>query len=295
MKQVVLIEGGIGKQIAMTGVLVEAAKKSEEGIIVISPYDYIFWGLPGIEVYSINHVRLYENVIKPNNFLHLEPYHDPETYRGGRSIVLSAAAALGLPLESRSPADGPFTVDDYRPRIRLSTYEKNEAEEFVSRPDNAGGYIIFQPFGASHGPHGDNTSRSMPVEFAQKLATEMAKKYRVYQVSAPHVPVLEGCVPFSPENSPRQIMAVASKAAKIVTCDSFMNHAAVAVGRQAIVVWGSTSEKIFGYPSNINIREFQCPEFIPTRLYVNDPSLDDRNSYSNQFTEKTLNKILEYI
>jgi len=33
MKNVVLIEGGIGKQIAMTGVLVEAAKAAEEGII----------------------------------------------------------------------------------------------------------------------------------------------------------------------------------------------------------------------------------------------------------------------
>ena len=283
MKPVLLVEGGVGKQIAMTGLFQEYAKCHDDGVIVVTPHDYIFWHLPGIEVYNTNQKKLYENIIKPNTFINVEPYFVPETYRENQSIIRSAAQILGMP--------NTFV----QPKVRFSTYELNDAEEFASRKENKDGYIVYQPFGSSHGPHGDNTSRSMEIEFATKLAEEMSKKYKIYQVSAPHIPALPNCQTFTAETSARQIMAVSKKAAHIVTIDSFMNHVAPAIGKQAIVVWGSTSEKIFGYDSNINIRELPCPDFIPTRLFVNDPDLDEKNFYSNKFTYKTTKLILEKV
>lgn len=289
-KKVLLVEGGIGKQIALTGVVCEYAKRLGETVIVISPHDYIWWGLPGIEVYNVGHPHLYEHVIRPNDLIRLEPYHCPKTYRDEWHIISSSAHILSI-IEPSSQNEPDVEKEGFLPRIALSVYEQNEAWAFKQRPENRDGFILFQPFGASHGQFGDHTSRSMPAEFAQQVAHELAKIGKVYQVSSPGIAPLDGCVVFSPETTTRQIMSVAQYASCIVAIDSFLQHACAAIKKRAIVIWGSTSERVFGYSMHINIREHECPRFIPTSLPVNDPKIDERNKYSNQFTQKTLNEI----
>jgi len=53
--------------------------------------------------------------------------------------------------------------------------------------------------------------------------------------------------------TPRQLIALIKKCNFVVTSDNFIMHAAHLVEKPAVVVWGPTKSKVYGYPEHIHI------------------------------------------
>ena len=271
MKKSILIEGGIGKQIALTWPVLEFAKNNETQ--VISPHSYLWEWL--IETHNTNKEKLFETVIKWTELIILDPYLDFDVYTNEKNIINTTAKILGI--ENKY----------YEPQIKLSIRERNDANEWQNRTENREWFILFQPFGAMSWPHGDPSARSLEKEFATELAFELNKIAKTYYVwlndFIPQIPPINWSI--------RQIIAVAQKAKFIICCDSFLHHWAKAVGNNNVItIWGGTSEKVYWHEWHHHIREFNCPWYNLVR-FVNDSSVDEAVQYSNKFTEKTFKKI----
>ena len=148
---------------------------------------------------------------------------------------------------------------------------------------------MFQPWAAPFEPY-----RSLTPTFAAQLALELDKKYKTYQVSLPEQEQLPMITPIV--NTPlKKIICISKYAKAVVGIDSALQHGARAINKKAIVLWGSTPESIFGYKENENIREHEIKAFIPNRLPINDESAIEKNKGVNEFTNKSIQKVLSLI
>jgi len=54
--------------------------------------------------------------------------------------------------------------------------------------------------------------------------------------------------------TPRQLLSLLRKIDLVITVDNFTMHAAQAMGRPAVVIWGPTSKENFGYPGQVHLQ-----------------------------------------
>lgn len=54
--------------------------------------------------------------------------------------------------------------------------------------------------------------------------------------------------------TPRQLLALLRKCDVVITADNFTMHAAHAMGRPAVVIWGPTGKENFGYPEQVHLQ-----------------------------------------
>lgn len=272
------IDWWLGRVVAMTWAITELAKTREVRVITSRPL--VFWGNPYIKsVHWLDDRRLFEDVIKWNDYIELEPYTDPEFFNEWKNWLYIAAKQLWLD-----------TKNIPQPCLFLAEHEKIWNVIEWEKP------ILYQPFWSTMWLNGaDKSYRSIPVEAAQYIADELTKKgYTLYEVIKQGAqPILNNCrLCDTPD-----LRLVVSLCARypVVWCDSSLHHCSKAFWKKALVVWAWTDAERYGYDSNINMREFPMVAHTPLRLNMNDFNFDISNQHTNQFTKKFLDKVISNV
>lgn len=270
---VIRIDGWLGRVVAMTWAISEVAKHRPVKVVTSRPL--VFWWNPYIKsVHGLDDRRLFEDVIKWNDYIELEPYTDPKFFNDAENWLKVAARQLWL--------DRPFD-----PCLFLAEHEKMNNVLAWEKP------ILYQPFGSTMWMNwADKSYRSIPVGAAQYIADELVKKgYTLYEVIKQWAqPILKNCLMCDTPD----LRLVVSLCAKypVVWCDSSLHHCSKAFGNRALVVWAWTDAERYWYDSNINMREFPMVAHTPLRLNMNDFNFDISNQNTNKFSKKFLDKVV---
>lgn len=272
---VIRIDWGLGRVVAMSWAITEKAKQQQVKVITSRPL--VFRWNPYIKsVHWLDDRRLFEDVIKGNDYIELEPYTDPKFFNDAENWLKVAARQLWLD----KPAD---------PIIFLAEHEKKWNVLEWDRP------ILFQPFWSTMWLNwADKSYRSILVEHAQYLASKLLEKgYTVYVVERDDQPKLQWCNQLTVQDM-RRLVTLADRY-PVFWCDSSMHHASKAFNKRALVVRAWTDAERYGYESNINMREFPMVEHTPLRLSMNDFNFDISNQHTNQFSKEFLDRLIENV
>lgn len=267
---IVKIDWGLGRVIAMSGAITELAKTRPIKVITSRPL--VFWGNPYVEVHGLDDRRLFEDVIKGNDYFELEPYTDPQFFNDWVNRLEIASKQLWLKKVAQ-------------PILYLAEHEKINNVLEGNKP------ILYQPFGSTmQGNGADKSYRSIRTQDAQYIANALsAKGYTLYEVIKPGQPVLQWCNILDTPDL-RFVISLCDRY-PVLWCDSCLHHASKAFGKQAVVLWAWTDAGRYGYDSNINMREHDCIH-TPLRLMLNDFDFDISNQHSNMFSKEFLDKVI---
>lgn len=272
---VIRIDGWLWRVIAMTWAITEKAKQQPVKVVTSRPL--VFWWNPYIKsVHGLDDRRLFEDVIKWNDYIELEPYTDPEFFNDAVNRLNIASKKLWLEKVAQ-------------PQLFLAEHEKilNKLQ------GNQDKIILFQPFGSvvNDSIGADKSYRSLYVKDAQYLANKLiAKWYELYEVIRKWQPEIAWCHILDTED----LRFVVSLCARypVLWCDSCLHHASKSFGKQATVIRAWTDWERYWYESNRNFREFPLVVHTPLRLNMNDFNFDVSNQHTNQFTQAFLDKII---
>lgn len=269
---VIRIDWWLWRVIAMAWAITEVAKQRPVKVITSRPL--VFWGNPYIvSVHWLDDRRLYEDVIKWNDYFELEPYKDPAFFNDWVNWLDVAAKQLWL----EKPAD---------PILFLAEHEKLDNVLDWEKP------ILFQPFGSTMQKNGaDKSYRSLKVEDAQYLADKLKELwFTVYVVERDDQPKLDGCVQLTVQNM-RWLVTLAARY-PVFWIDSSMHHAAKAFWYDSLVIWSGTDAWRFGYDNDLNIRSNAPYEYVPFRLWI-DFNTDIINQHTNIYTKEFLDFVID--
>ena len=271
---VIRIDWWMWRVVAMTGAITEVAKKRP--VKVITSWPLVFWGNPYIKsVHGLDDRNLFEEVIKWNDYFELEPYTDPGFFNNAENWLSVAARKLGIQWDIPQPV------------LYLAEHEKINNVLGWEKP------ILFQPFGSTMQMNGsDKSYRSIPVDIAQYMADKLVEMgYTPYLVIKPGgQPMLKNCQLCDTPDL-RLVLSLCDRY-PVVGCDSSLHHCSKAFWHKALVLWAGTDVERYGYPSNINMREYPFVAFTPMRLPMNSFDLDISNQHTNKFTKKFIDKAL---
>lgn len=269
---VIRIDWWLWRVIAMAWAITEVAKQRPVKVITSRPL--VFWGNPYIvSVHWLDDRRLYEDVIKWNDYFELEPYKDPAFFNDWVNWLDVAAKQLCL----EKPAD---------PILFLAEHEKLDNVLDWEKP------ILFQPFGSTMQKNGaDKSYRSLKVEDAQYLADKLKELwFTVYVVERDDQPKLEWCIQLTVQNM-RWLVTLAARY-PVFWIDSSMHHAAKAFWYDSLVIWSGTDAWRFGYDNDLNIRSDAPYEYVPFRLGI-DFNTDIINQHTNIYTKEFLDFVID--
>lgn len=274
---VIKIDGGLWRVIAMSWAITEKAKQQKVKVITSRPL--VFWGNPYIEsVHWLDDRRLFEDVIKWNDYLELEPYIDPKFFNNAVNWLEIAREKLWLDKVAN-------------PVLFLAEHEKI----MNKLPWNQNKIILFQPFGSSvdNENWADRSYRSLYVKDAQYLVNQLTKKwYEIFEVIRKGQPELAGCKILDTDDM-RFIVSLCARY-DVLGCDSCLHHASKAFWKQATVIRAWTDRERYWYSTNRNLREFPLVEHTPLRLNMNDFNFNVSNQHTNQFTQEFLDEIIAF-
>lgn len=274
---VIRIDGWLWRVVAMSWAVTEVAK--QRPVKVITSWPLVFWGNPYIvSVHWLDDRRLFEDVIKGNDYIELEPYTDPEFFNDAKNRLDIAAKQLNLP-------------EVAEPVLFLAEHER--LSNFLCGECNP---ILFQPFGSTMDQNwSDKSYRSIRVEEAQYLADRLIELW-----FTPHLvikpqdqPRLRGCKILDTPNM-RYVVSLTARY-PVLWCDSALHHCAKAFKRKALVVWAWTDKERYWYESNVNMREHPMVAFTPLRLNMNDFNYDISNQHTNEFSREFLDSVIEQL
>lgn len=272
------IMGGLGRNIFATA-MIRNLKQAypEKKLFVVAGSPEIFFNNPHIKrVYGFQGLQhLYEDYIEKNPetmVLEVEPYRHVDYISGELHIVRAWCDLLEIP------------CSDITPELYLTRGELEMADAFMSRFDKP--LILLQHCGgqAPQNPNDPMESlakqalmfrRSLRPQTVQKVADQLlADGYAVGSIQAP--------TQFCPTGAERvaypirAVLCLIPKAAGIIAIDSFVQHAAAALNKKALVLWAGTSPDRLGYPLHKNIRRSACetPECHRPNTYAFDVQAD---------------------
>lgn len=273
---VIRIDGWLWRVVAMSWAITEVAKHREVRVVTSRPL--VFRWNPYIKsVHGLDDRRLFEDVIKGNDYIELEPYTDPEFFNDAKNWLDVAAKQLRL--------SKPFD-----PCLFLAEHEKMWNYLEWSKP------ILFQPFWSTMWLNGaDKSYRSIKVEDAQYLADKLVEMwYTPYEVIKPNAqPKLNNCQMCDTPD----LRLVVSLCARypVIWCDSSLHHCSKAFWKKALVIRAWTDAERYWYKSNINLREHPLVAHTPLRLNMNDFNFDISNQHTNQLSKTFLDKALSQV
>lgn len=248
----IIVEGGIGKNIAAVGAVkwIKENVKEISDIVVFASHHYVFQNTE-ITAYNLSEPRIFEMYSPREYFIFKpEPYHLPEWHKGriniSTAIVKMTLKILGL--EERYP------VSEVIPFFKVGKDEELRARNFIfsalsqntslsNKP-----ILLFQPFGGYTytNPDTNLTGRELSIELAKQLADRLSQDFFVIQVKAQNEPPV---TTYFTNTTVRNSIAFLKFANLIVAVDSFLQHAARALNVKGVVLVGSTDENSISYPN----------------------------------------------
>ena len=271
---VIRIDGWLGRVVAMSWAITEKAKQQPVKVITSRPL--VFRWNPYIKsVHGLEDRRLFEDVIRWNDYIEIEPYTKPKFFNDAVNRLEIVREQLWLE----------NVVD---PCLFLAEYEKFENYLDWNKP------VLFQPFGSTMNiKWWDKSYRSIKVEDAQYIADKLIQQwYTLYEVIKPNAqPKLRWCQILDTPNM-RFVVTLAARY-PVLWCDSSLHHCAKAFGKQAVVVRAWTDKERYWYDSHINMREHPMVAHTPLRLNMNDFNFDISNQHTNEFSKKFLDELVK--
>ena len=254
---VFIVNGGLGKCIAATAVARNLKRQYDTAqLVVVSPHAAAWLGNPHVDfvIAPDRASNFYDQFIAGRKPLVLEP----EPYRA-MDYILKRKHLVEVWCEQCG-----VSCDDPKPELHLFSKDRQFASRIVGQLNKP--IFLIQSvggappetdddearFNAEHAMH----KRSLPHEVAQGVVDRMRRDYVVVQVRDKHQRILNNSLQV--EGSPREIMALIPYAEKMLFIDSFMQHAAAALGKPAVVCWAGTSPDCLGYKLHTNLRRSVC-------------------------------------
>ena len=272
---VIKLDWWLWRNIAMTWLISAVAKQRPVKVICSRPL--AFWWNPFIKsVHGLGDRRLFQDVIRWNDYIEIEPYTDPKFFNDGVNWLEVVRLQLWLD-------------KIYYPEMHLADREKKAYKLDGIKP------ILFQPFWSTMDINwADKSYRSIPVAQAQYIAEQLMKKgYTVYTCESEKQPELRWVNTLRKVTDLRYMVWLCSKY-PVIWCDSCLHHASVWFWKHPIVLRAWTDAERFGYEwKEDNYREFPMKEYTPMRLPMNDFDFDNSNQWTNEFSIEFIDKVLE--
>jgi hypothetical protein len=234
--------GGHGKQIQATAVI-RAIKKHypTRKIIWVTSWDGPAFYNPNVfRFFSHGQFQYFRDYLKEDTIIMKhDPYNESNHILRKEHLTESWCKMFNVPF------------DGYKPEIFLNPRELEIGRDKI-KPDGRP-IMLLQTHGGSPNTQYSKKSwyRDMPIEIAQKLINYFSKSYRILHIKSPEQPVFKGVEPLTLPL--RELYAVFPLSTKRLFIDSFAQHTAAALGLQSTVCWIGNTDKVFGYPENINI------------------------------------------
>ena len=254
---VFIVGGGIGKNIMATTVVRNLKKQyPDKRIVVMCSFPDVFMHNPNVyRVFNfMNPLYFYEDFVlrSKSRVINLEPYYHYDYLYEKKHLAEVWCEMVGT------------GFDNIKPDIHLLPTEMDIARNFAAKIDKP--IMLIQPFGGKNPVNKDpnEVNKAMREMFRRNISTKSVKEtvtkmkddYHILLAKFPNQPEIEGAqsltIPL------RQLFALIPHANKLLLIDSFMQHAAAAFEKKAVVCWGGTSPEALGYKSHNNLTKEVC-------------------------------------
>ena len=298
MKKVFALSGGSGRIICSLPALQKYYKKHGPNFYIFSESGIEFFvGHKELQdlAYDVQTKGIFENIIKPNELVTVEPYRDHGYYNQQRSIVEAFDFLINETTDHS---------DLERPKICLSKHEEIQAVDAVGNAKKEHGKnktVVIQPFGRSSMTNQtevfDPMSRSLSKKDYLKIVKALRKEYNVIYFGEHTLP--EDTETVKMQGSLRQWAAVIEASDYFVGCDSVGQHMAYAFNKPGTVIMGSTFVENVSYKTHFQILN-KSPldiRYFPIRI-AEGLEGDLANRYNDtcmDFTDSELSSIIDKI
>jgi len=297
MKKVFILSGGAGRIICSLPAFEKYYRLNGPDFYIVSESGIEFFlGHPELQdlVFDLGHKGLFENIIKPNELITLEPYREHGYYNQKKSLTESFDKLIN-------------NTDDHsdleRPRIVLSKVEEINALDIIITVKEAHKKektVVIQPFGRNCKLHKsghtiDDSSRSLTTDAYFYISEKIREKYNV--ISFTEIKFENDKNLYADANL-HQWAAIVEASDYFVGVDSVGQHMAYAFNKPGSVILGSTFSENISYPNYFNIVEKKNIQkrYSPIRIHGLDGELTDRyNDACMEFTQEELDEITNNI
>ncbi len=148
-------------------------------------------------------------------------------------------------------------LKDMKPDIFLSEDDEQFALDTLKK-SNGKKTILLHP-----------STKISNKEWNKKNGEMIVKKFKEFQfiqLGLEEDEMIKGCLDLRGRTTVRQAIALLKHADLLVSVDSFLNHATMAVGTKGVILFGASTPKVWGYDNNINIyKNVDCAPCTDTK------------------------------
>lgn len=287
MKKTLIIDGGLGRNVAAIPALEEFVKRNPDSYIITSYWTGIFWGnkLLTDRIFDSGTKGLFDK-IKDTKIIKPEPYYNTDFLNGRISMMEAFNREIN--------GDG---VEIKKPKLHLTKFELNSAK---SKINNEVKTIVFQPFGSTaqyqYGDIVDETLRSLNIKNTFSILERLEwEQYQVILFDTKNVDF--GRRTHLNDLGYRQAAAVIANCDYFIGVDSCGQHIAYALDKPGTTFFGGSNSTNFGYADWFKIVEKNIEKKPQTyRLCETDVWLNNiHNDGILEFDSETIDNICEDI
>ncbi len=248
-KYIVLhIEGGLGKNIAATSLILPLKKKyPDRKLIIVASWAILFLNDPRVyRAYALGSTQyFYDTYIngKDTIVLRREPYHENDHIMKKNSLHETWVKMYGLE----------YDKNNVNPQIFMNFTQKNNFQVWKrDKPifliHTGGG-----PFNTQNNQPSYTWTRDMPPMFAVEISKLMSRTHHVIQVCRQGGYTIDGVEVINKPTNMFDLFSLVLASDKRLLIDSCLQHAAAAFKQESTVLWVGTHPEMFGYDIHHNI------------------------------------------
>lgn len=262
VKNIIFVaEGGLGRAIASTAV-VKKLKETypDKNIIVVTGYPDVYLYNPRVKkVFNMNNpLYFYDDYINEESYIiKVEPYTEYGYIIEHKHLIRTWCEMLGLDPEGAVPEMYFLDNEIEAGQIYVDKLTGNGKKNFILMqwtggipPKSKEKHDVFDAVARMH-------KRSLPQNVAQKIANKLiSRDFVVGCVQHENQPKIEGAeLVFFPF---RSVIVLLKLCQGFIGVDSFLQHAAAALGIKGVVCWGGTHPQALGYELHRNLTREAC-------------------------------------
>lgn len=237
------IDGGCGKSIIATSV-VKSIKSSypEHELIVVTSYPEVFLHNPNVfRVYKFGNIPyFYDDYIKnkDSKIFRMEPYHSGDLLYRKKHLAEIWCDIFNI------------TCISIKPELFLTERELMFVQNILNKQ---GPILTIQSSGGAENqkiPY--SWSRDLPISFTAEIVDAIKDKFhKILHIKRENQQNIQNTIPIT--DNFRNLFCYIALSDKFLCIDSFAQHAAAALNKNATVGWISNSPKVFGHEIHTNI------------------------------------------